>query len=157
MIASTALFMDAGLSLCRYSHALLSSGRSRSKRRVIFLRCMNTAALAKRYFTQVLVALGCGTNSSFFFVSVLASWIRSAHRAKIAAAAAELFLERGDLRRDLEVMPTIPQFWGMLSGLIQLAANKEPYIERASGLSGDQFLESGFRMLTAPSPRKRER
>lgn len=56
-------------------------------------------------------------------------------------------MERGDLRRDLEVMPTILQFWGMLSGLIQLAANKEPYIERAAELSGDQFLESGFRML----------
>lgn len=56
-------------------------------------------------------------------------------------------MERGDLRRDLEIMPAIFQFWGMLSGLIQLAANKAPYIEGAVGLSEERFLESGFRML----------
>ena len=56
-------------------------------------------------------------------------------------------VERGALRRDLEVMPVIFQFWGMLSGLIQLAAKKAAYIERVTGLSEERFLESGFRML----------
>lgn len=39
-------------------------------------------------------------------------------------------MEKGDLRNTLDVMPTIFQFWGMLSGLIQLAANKEEYIKK---------------------------
>lgn len=56
-------------------------------------------------------------------------------------------MERGDLRRDLEVMPVIFYFWGMLSGLIQLTANKEAYLAHAAGLPGDSFLEGGFRML----------
>lgn len=56
-------------------------------------------------------------------------------------------MEKGDLRDDLEIMPTIFHFWGMLSGIIQLAANKEDYIKKTMGLSKDQFLEYGFRML----------
>lgn len=56
-------------------------------------------------------------------------------------------MERGDLRDDLEIMPTIFGFWGMLSGLIRLAASKEEYLESAVGLSRDQFLQRGFQML----------
>lgn len=56
-------------------------------------------------------------------------------------------IEKGDLRRNLEIMPTIFHFWGMLSGMIQLAANKEEYIKKAMGLSKTQFLEQGFQML----------
>lgn len=56
-------------------------------------------------------------------------------------------IEKGDLREDLEIMPVIFNFWGMLSGLIQLAANKEQYIENAMDLSKSQFLEYGFHML----------
>lgn len=56
-------------------------------------------------------------------------------------------MENGELRNDLEIMPAILNFWGMLSGMIQLAANKEAYIEKAMGLSKEQFLEYGFSML----------
>ena len=56
-------------------------------------------------------------------------------------------IEKGDLRNNLEIMPTIFNFWGMLSGIIQLAANKEEYIKKAMGLSKSQFLEQGFQML----------
>ena len=56
-------------------------------------------------------------------------------------------MEKGDLRDDLEIMPTIFNFWGMLSGIIQLAANKEEYIKQSMGLSKKQFLEYGFSML----------
>ena len=34
-------------------------------------------------------------------------------------------IEKGDLRDNLEIMPAIFNFWGMLSGIIQLATNKE--------------------------------
>ena len=56
-------------------------------------------------------------------------------------------MKKGDLREDLEIMPTIFHFWGMLSGLIQLAANKEEYIEKVMHLSKNQFLEYGMDML----------
>ena len=55
--------------------------------------------------------------------------------------------KRGDLRDDLKIMPTIFHFWGMLSGLIQFASNKEEYIENVLHLSKNQFLEYGFDML----------
>ncbi len=56
-------------------------------------------------------------------------------------------MKRGDLRGNLEILPAIFNFWGMLSGIIQLAANKEEYIKKAMGLSRQQFLEYGFDML----------
>lgn len=56
-------------------------------------------------------------------------------------------MKKGDLRDDLEIMPAIFHFWGMLSGIIQLAANKEEYIKKSMGLSKKQFLESGFSLI----------
>ena len=56
-------------------------------------------------------------------------------------------IEKGDLRKDLKIMPAIFNFWGMLSGIIQLASNKEEYIKDSMGLSKNQFLEYGFSML----------
>ncbi len=56
-------------------------------------------------------------------------------------------IDKGDLRGNLKIMPTIFNFWGMLSGLIQFAANKEEYIKKTMGLSKIQFLEYGFHML----------
>ena len=56
-------------------------------------------------------------------------------------------IEKGDLRQEINDIPTIFSIWGMLSGLIQLAANKETYIKHAMGLEKDQFLRHGFDML----------
>lgn len=56
-------------------------------------------------------------------------------------------IRKGDLKNNLEIIPTIFNFWGMLSGIIQLATNKEEYIKSAMGLSKNQFLEYGFNML----------
>lgn len=65
-------------------------------------------------------------------------------------------MENGDLRGNLKIMPTIFNFWGMLSGLIQLAANKEEYIYITMGLSKIQFLEYGFHMLYSSIANKGE-
>ena len=56
-------------------------------------------------------------------------------------------MEKGDLRSDLEIMPAILNFWGMLSGIIQLAANKEEYVKKSMGLSKIKFLEYGFSLV----------
>ena len=56
-------------------------------------------------------------------------------------------IENGDLRRDLPVLPTIFALWGMLAGLVQLAANKEAYIAGTMALSKKEFMAYGFQML----------
>ncbi len=56
-------------------------------------------------------------------------------------------IEKGDLRNDLKIMPAIFNFWGMLSGIIQLAASKEEYIQTSMGLSKKQFLDYGFSII----------
>ena len=53
-------------------------------------------------------------------------------------------MAKGDLRSDLELMPAIFNFWGMLSGIIQLAANKtiseNPWDYRKISLWNMDFL-----------------
>lgn len=56
-------------------------------------------------------------------------------------------VEKGDLRDDLDIMPAIFNFWGMLSGMIQIATNKEEYISKSMGLSKHEFLEYGFSLV----------
>ncbi|CUO04647.1 MULTISPECIES: hypothetical protein [Hungatella] len=56
-------------------------------------------------------------------------------------------VENGDLRTDLDISAVSFSCWGMLSGLIQLAASKEEYIKQSMGLSKEQFLHYGFDML----------
>ncbi|MER0281897.1 TetR/AcrR family transcriptional regulator [Clostridioides difficile] len=53
----------------------------------------------------------------------------------------------GELRDDIKIMPTIFSFWGMLSGLIQTATNKEAYIKQELKLSKEEFLKYGFDTL----------
>lgn len=65
-------------------------------------------------------------------------------------------MEKGDLRYDLNVMSTIFHFWGMLSGLVQLAAAKESYIQRTMGFTKKQFLEHGFQLLYRSIENRRE-
>lgn len=56
-------------------------------------------------------------------------------------------IRAGDLRDDIQILPTIFHFWGMLAGLIRLAVSKEEYIQCALHLSKEQFLQNGFQML----------
>lgn len=49
-------------------------------------------------------------------------------------------MERGDLRRDLAILPTIFTFWGALSGLILLADQKEAYLRQAAEAVLEEIL-----------------
>lgn len=53
----------------------------------------------------------------------------------------------GRLRPDIALMPTVFSFWAMLSGLVEVAANKESYIEHYLKLSKQSFLQYGFDTL----------
>ena len=56
-------------------------------------------------------------------------------------------IENREIRSNIEILPTIFSFWGMLSGLILLAANKEEYITQHLKKSKKEFLLYGFDML----------
>lgn len=56
-------------------------------------------------------------------------------------------MEKGEVRKDIKLEPTIFAFWGMLSGLIQTAINKESYIAKGLQLSKREFLDYGFDTL----------
>jgi len=56
-------------------------------------------------------------------------------------------IEKGDLKKDLEIPPTILSFWGMLAGLIRLASCKAEYVEYSMGIKKDDFLQKGFDLL----------
>ena len=57
-------------------------------------------------------------------------------------------IEKGDLRSDLDPILTILSFWGMLSGLVQLADTKQEYIKGRLDRSKKEFIDYGFRMLS---------
>ncbi|MDE5778599.1 MAG: TetR/AcrR family transcriptional regulator, partial [Lachnospiraceae bacterium] len=56
-------------------------------------------------------------------------------------------INKGDIRSDIEILPTIFSFWGMLAGLIQTATNKETYIEQSMKKNKMEFLLYGFELL----------
>lgn len=56
-------------------------------------------------------------------------------------------MKTGAFRPDLEILPTVFAFWAMLAGLMQVAASKEKYIEKAMGLTREAFLAGGFETL----------
>lgn len=58
-------------------------------------------------------------------------------------------IARREIRSDLEILPAIFSFWGMLSGLVRLAANKEDYIGQRMGKTKEEFLSYGFDLLYA--------
>lgn len=56
-------------------------------------------------------------------------------------------IEKGEVQKGIKPEPAIFAFWGMLSGLIQTAVNKESYIATGLKLSKQEFLEYGFDTL----------
>lgn len=56
-------------------------------------------------------------------------------------------IECGELRSFDNYFETIFQMWGMISGLIKLAKEKEEYIELAGNISKEKFLEDGFNKI----------
>ncbi|MGN0482576.1 MAG: TetR/AcrR family transcriptional regulator [Lachnospiraceae bacterium] len=56
-------------------------------------------------------------------------------------------MERGEIRSDLDVLPTIFSFWGMMVGLIQLAEKKEAYLNQEIKKTKTEFLSDGFALF----------
>lgn len=56
-------------------------------------------------------------------------------------------IDAGELIPDMPILETVFLFWASLSGIIQMAANKQSYIEKAMNQSKEHFLEYGFNKL----------
>lgn len=56
-------------------------------------------------------------------------------------------IKAGELRSDMEIVPTTIAFLGMLSGLIRISENKEAYIGQESGFTKEEFIYYGFGLL----------
>lgn len=57
--------------------------------------------------------------------------------------------KKGYLREDLNMIPTGLTFWASLSGIIDLAHEKEAYITMRTGMSRSDYMQYGFQMLLA--------
>ena len=56
-------------------------------------------------------------------------------------------LERGELSPGLDIPQTVFSFWAALSGVIQMASEKQAYLEDVLHLTREQFLEKSFTLL----------
>ena len=56
-------------------------------------------------------------------------------------------IEKGELGACENYFETIFHMWGMISGLIKLAKEKETYIKLAVNIPKDKFLEDGFQKI----------
>lgn len=58
-----------------------------------------------------------------------------------------LGVKSGEFQSDMPILQIVFLFWGSLSGLIQIAANKQFYIKKTMNLSKQEFLDFGFKKL----------
>ena len=56
-------------------------------------------------------------------------------------------IDAGEFSPEIPLLPTVFLFWAALSGLIRMVAQKRAYLEQATGLSKQQFLDLGFERL----------
>ncbi|MCI6345951.1 MAG: TetR/AcrR family transcriptional regulator [Succinivibrio sp.] len=56
-------------------------------------------------------------------------------------------IKNGDFSSDLKIKPTIFTIWGMVSGLIELASNKEEYLKTIIEVDKNDFLQKGFALI----------
>lgn len=55
-------------------------------------------------------------------------------------------IKKGTFKANLNIYPTVFTFWGMLTGIIQLASNKDEYIEIAFQMTKAEFLTYSFNL-----------
>lgn len=99
------------------------------------------------YFQMVLETIHIDPESTHFLPEERATFSIGEQINDLLIEFLENGISCGQIRPDIEVLPTIYSFWGMLSGLIQIATNKEAYIEQRMKKSRKDFLSYGFNMI----------
>lgn len=99
------------------------------------------------YFQMVLENIKIDYESTEFLPEEKETFLIGEQINGLLAAFLQKGMETGKIRRDIQILPTIFSFWGMTSGLIQIATNKEEYIVKQMGISKKEFLSYGFDIL----------
>lgn len=99
------------------------------------------------YFQMVLENIKIDYESTEFLPEETETFLVGEQINALLAVFLQKGMETGKIRRDIQILPTIFSFWGMTSGLIQIATNKEEYIVKQMGISKEEFLSYGFDTL----------
>ena len=99
------------------------------------------------YFKMVLENIKIDFETTDFLPEEKETFLVGEQINGLLAAFLQGGIEKGQIRPDLQILPTIFSLWGMLSGLVQIATNKQEYIEQRMGLSKEEFLSYGFDTL----------
>lgn len=99
------------------------------------------------YFKMVLETINIDFESTHFLPEEKETFLIGEQINGLLANFLENGITSGDIQSDIDIVQTIFSFWGMLSGLIQIATNKEVYIGQRMEKSKMEFLMYGFDML----------
>lgn len=142
------LVLDSMKKLCSYiSSALQLQTSMRAKYDLICKELTRYQDEYPFYFKIMLDKINVNFENQDFFPEEKESYEIGGEINKMIKGLLLSGIESGDLRRDIELMPTSFSCWGMLSGLILLAANKKDYIQKTMDMSRNEFLQHGFNMI----------
>lgn len=99
------------------------------------------------YFKLVLDTINVDFEVDHFLPEEKATFLVGEQINGLLARFLQNGIKAGEIRGDIEILPTIFALWGMMSGFIELATKKEGYINRQMGKTQEDFLSYGFDML----------
>lgn len=142
------LVLDSMKKMCSYiSSALQLQTSTRAKYDLICKELTRYQDEYPFYFKMMLDKINVNFENQDFFPEEKESYEIGEEINKMIKGLLLSGIESGDLRRDIELMPTSFSCWGMMSGLILLAANKKDYIQKTMDMSRNEFLQHGFNMI----------
>lgn len=99
------------------------------------------------YFELLLKAINVDFETTRFFPEEKETFLVGERINALLIAFFEKGIERGIIRGDLDILPTIFALWGMISGVIMLSVNKQEYISMQMKKTKREFLKQGFGLL----------
>ena len=99
------------------------------------------------YFGMVLKTINIDFETTHFLPEEKETFLVGERINELLYTFLKTGIENREIRSNIDILPTIFSFWGMLSGVILLAANKEEYITQYLKKSKKEFLLYGFDML----------
>lgn len=129
------------------SSALQEQETSRGKYDLICKKLTEYQAEYPFYFKTVLDKINVDFENTTFFPEEEETYHVGEHINEMLYAFFQSGIEKGDFRADLPILSTIFSFWGMLSGVIQMSADKEDYFSSDLNFSRAEFLSYSFDLL----------
>ncbi|MDO4514646.1 MAG: TetR/AcrR family transcriptional regulator [Lachnospiraceae bacterium] len=99
------------------------------------------------YFELLLKAINVDFETTRFLPEEKETFLVGERINALLIAFFEQGIERGIIRGDLDILPTIFALWGMISGVIMLSVNKQEYISMQMKKTKRDFLKQGFDLL----------